>query len=89
MKIKVESERIVKAVKKVDGIEILVENVDDAKEALNLILRKHGLFQRDDYDQIKYRDLILDAAETILRTFDFTRQQFGTRSKKSSFTWEI
>ena len=52
MKIKVESEKIVKAVKKLDGIEIVVDNADDAKEALKLILRKSGLFQRDDYREV-------------------------------------
>ncbi len=38
MKIKVESEKIVKAVKKLDGIEIVLEDADDAKEAISLIL---------------------------------------------------
>jgi len=35
MKIKVESEKIVKAVKKLEGIEMVLENAEDAKEALN------------------------------------------------------
>jgi copper chaperone CopZ len=34
MKIKVESEKIIKAVKKLDGIEIVLENLDDAREAI-------------------------------------------------------
>jgi len=37
MKVKVESEKIIKAVKKLDGIEIVLENTNDAKEAINLI----------------------------------------------------
>lgn len=53
MKIKVESEKIIKAVKKLDGIEIVLENDDDGKEALNLILRKTGLFDREDYGKLK------------------------------------
>lgn len=53
MKVKVESEKIVKAVKKLDGIEIVLQNTDDAKEALNLILRKTELFKRDDYSKLK------------------------------------
>ena len=53
MKIKVESEKIIKAVKKLDGIEIVLENADDGKEALNLILRKTGLFDREDYGKLK------------------------------------
>ena len=46
MKIKVESEKIIKAVKKLDGIEIVLENLDDAKEAINLILLRAGLFEK-------------------------------------------
>jgi copper chaperone CopZ len=53
MKIKVESEKIIKAVKKLDGIEIVLENPDDAKEAINLILRKTDLFKGDDYAKLK------------------------------------
>jgi hypothetical protein len=46
MKIKVESEKIIKAVKKLDGIEIVLENLDDAKEAIRLILLRTGLFEK-------------------------------------------
>ena len=53
MKVKVESEKIIKAVKKVDGIEIVLENTDDAKEAINLISRKTDLFKRDDYSKLR------------------------------------
>ena len=53
MKIKVESEKIIKAVKKLDGIEIVLENPEDAKEAINLILRKTDLFNRDEYEKVK------------------------------------
>ena len=53
MKIKVESEKIIKAVKELDGIEIVLENPDDAKEAVNLILRKTDLFNRDEFEKVK------------------------------------
>jgi hypothetical protein len=53
MKFKVESEKIMKAVKKLDGIEIVLENTNDVKEAINLILRKTNLFKRDDYSKLK------------------------------------
>ncbi len=53
MKIKVESEKIIKAVKKLDGIEIVLENLDDAKEALNLILRRTGLFDKHKDAELK------------------------------------
>jgi len=53
MKIKVESEKIVKAVQKIHGIEMVLESVDDAKEALNLILKKEDVFKEDPYTRIK------------------------------------
>ncbi len=53
MKIKIESEKIIKAVKKLDGIEIVLEDAEDAKEAINLILRKTGLIKSDDYERLK------------------------------------
>ena len=53
MKIKVESEKIIKAVKKLNGIEIVVENPDDAKEAIHLILGKTGIFEREGSGRLK------------------------------------
>ncbi|MEA3223064.1 MAG: hypothetical protein U9P49_07870 [Thermodesulfobacteriota bacterium] len=52
MKIKVESEKIIKAVKELDKIEVVLENSNDAKEAIDLILRKTGLLDRDDYKKL-------------------------------------
>ena len=59
MKIKVESEKIIKAVQKLDGIDIVVENPDDAKEAINLILRKTGIFESEHSE--KLRDIKVSA----------------------------
>jgi len=53
MKLKVEIEKIIKAVQKLNGIEIVLENTNDAKEAINLILRKTDLFKRDEYSKLK------------------------------------
>jgi copper chaperone CopZ len=53
MKIKVESEKIIKAVKKLEGIEIVLENLNDAKEAIQLILSRSGLFERQKADKFK------------------------------------
>jgi hypothetical protein len=53
MKVKVESEKIVKAVKKLDEIEVVLENEEDAKEAITLILRKTGLFKREESSTLK------------------------------------
>jgi hypothetical protein len=47
MKIKVDGEKIIKAVKKLDGIEIVLENLEDAKEAINLILLRTGLLEKN------------------------------------------
>ena len=55
MKIIVESEKIIKAVKKIDGIEIVLENLEDAKEAINLILLRTGLF--DKHKEAKLKDV--------------------------------
>ena len=49
MKIKIESEKIVNAVKKLEGIEIVLENPIDAKEAIDLILEKTELFKKEKY----------------------------------------
>ncbi len=46
MKIKIESEKIIKAVKKLDGIEIVLENLQDAKEAIQLILDRSGMLKK-------------------------------------------
>jgi hypothetical protein len=53
MKIKVESEKIIKAVKKLQGIEMVLENAEDAKEALHLILSKCGLSQKEGYARLR------------------------------------
>lgn len=53
MKIKVETEKIVKTVKKLEGIEIVLENTGDAKEAIDLIIRKAGLMEKDAYTRLK------------------------------------
>ena len=54
MKIRVESEKIVKAVKKLEGIEIVVENLNDAKEAVQLILTRTGLFEKHAQGKFKH-----------------------------------
>jgi len=53
MKIKVESEKIIKAVKKLEGVEMVLENAEDAKEALNLILRRTDLPNVGDLEKLR------------------------------------
>jgi len=37
------------------------------------------------YDKEKYRELLLDAAETVLSTFGFSRREFGSRTRKDTY----
>lgn len=53
MKVKVERDKIIKAVRELEGVEIVLENTDDAKEALDIVLRKTDLFKSDDYNKLK------------------------------------
>ena len=53
MKIKMAGDKIAKGIQKVDGIEIVLENPVDAKEGIDLILRKTGLFDEDAYKGLK------------------------------------
>ena len=55
MKIKVEAQKIISAVRKLDGIEIVLENLDDAREAIQLILLRTGLFEK--HADAKLRDV--------------------------------
>ena len=80
MKIKIEGDRIVKAVRKLDGIEMVLENAGDAKEALDLILRKAGLIKRGDPGALKdlkvssfqeYRTSAVDYRMVFLLEFIF------------------
>jgi hypothetical protein len=80
MKIKVESEKIVKAVKKLEGIETVLENAEDAKEALNLILRRTDLLKMEDLGKLKdvkvssyqeYKTSAVDYTMVFLLEFSF------------------
>jgi hypothetical protein len=53
MKIKIEGQKIINAVKKLDGIEIVLENLEDAREAIQLILLRTGLFEKHKEVELK------------------------------------
>ena len=53
MKVKVERDKIVKALKDIEGIEVVLENAHDAKEALDLILRKSELLKGGEGKKLK------------------------------------
>ena len=80
MKIKVESEKIVKAVRKLEGVEMVLENAEDAKEALSLILRRADLLNVGDLAKLKevkvssfqeYKTSAVDYAVVFLLEFFF------------------
>ena len=52
MKIKVERDKIIKAINKLEGIEIVLENPEDAKEAIDIIIRKTELFKADNFKKL-------------------------------------
>ena len=62
MKIVVAGEKIIKAVKKTDGIEIVLETPEDAKEAISLVLKKSELIQGE--GQTKLRDIKVGSTRT-------------------------
>jgi hypothetical protein len=61
MKIKVDRDKIVKALKEVEGIEVTLENAEDAKETLDLILKKSQLFKGAEGKKVK--DIIVTATQ--------------------------
>jgi hypothetical protein len=80
MKIKVGSEKIVKAVKKLEGVEMVLENAEDAKVALSLILRRTDLLKEGDLGKLRdvkvssfqeYKTSAVDYTMVFLLDFSF------------------
>jgi hypothetical protein len=53
MRIKVRDEKIKKAIKRLQGIDIILKNVEDAKKAMRLILNKTEISKTKDYEGLK------------------------------------
>jgi hypothetical protein len=53
MRIKVRDEKIAKAIKKLEGVDIVLRTVEDAKKAIRLILRKTEISKTPDYAGLK------------------------------------
>jgi hypothetical protein len=53
MRIKVRDLKIIKAIKKLEGIDIMLKNVEDAKKALRLILRRTEISKTPEYAGLK------------------------------------
>ena len=72
MKIRVDSAQIVKAVKKTEGIEIVVETEGDALEGVNLILRRPDSFKGADFSGLK------EIRVTPHRTYETSAVEYRT-----------
>jgi hypothetical protein len=57
MRIKVRDEKIIKAIKKLEGIDIILKTIEDAKNAMRLILRRTEVSRAKDYEGLK--DIVL------------------------------
>jgi hypothetical protein len=53
MRIKVRDEKIIKAIKKLEGIDIILKTIEDAKRAMRLILRKTEISGTKDFEGLK------------------------------------
>ncbi len=80
MKIKVKGEKLVKAVQKMYGIEIEVESPGDAREAIDLILRRMAGEAKIGYEELeeievtperRYETSAVNYKMTFLLTFSF------------------
>ncbi|MDD5475225.1 MAG: hypothetical protein PHU03_01780 [Syntrophales bacterium] len=49
MKIRVEREKIIQALRKAEGIDVVLENENDAKEAIEIVFGKSELFSESDF----------------------------------------
>ncbi len=53
MRIKVRDEKLIRAIKKLVGIDIVLKNVEDAKKAMGLILRRMEIAKSKEYEGLK------------------------------------
>jgi len=53
MRIKVRDEKITKAIKKLEGIEIVIKTVEDARKAMRLVLRRTESSKAKEYEGLK------------------------------------
>lgn len=53
MRIKVHDEKIIKAIHKLEGVDIVLKTVEDAKKATGLILRRTEISKSKDYEGLK------------------------------------
>ncbi len=53
MRIKVQDEKIIRAIKKLEGIDVVIKTAEDAKKAMRLILRKTETSRSKDFEGLK------------------------------------
>jgi hypothetical protein len=53
MRIRVQDEKIAKAIKKLEGIDIILKTVEDAQKAMHLILHKTAISSTKDFEGLK------------------------------------
>lgn len=53
MKIKVAEEKIIRAIKKLEGIDVILGSVEDARWAINLVLRKTEISKTEAFKGLK------------------------------------
>ena len=53
MRIKVRDEKLIRAIQKLVGIDIILKNVEDAKKAMGMILRRTEIAKSKDYEGLK------------------------------------
>jgi hypothetical protein len=96
MKIKVERDKIIQAVKKLEGIELVLDNSDDAREALDLILGRTDLFASGHFRKLK--DLKVTAVQeyktsavdyTIQFVLEFLFEDDVTADMKAAFIKDL
>jgi hypothetical protein len=70
------------------GIEYIFTNARHSNPLLRVTAKeyiKQG--QEFDYDKEKYREMLLEAAETVLGYFGFDRSLYGDSPKKNKKWW--
>lgn len=74
MKIKIPEEKIIRAVKKLEKIDIILSSVDDARRAVNLILRKTEISKTEPYKglkEIKISSVVEHATTAVEHTTNY------------------
>jgi len=96
MKIKVERDKIIQAVKKLEGIELVLDDAGDAREALDLILGRSDLFASGHFRKLK--DLKVTAIQeyktsavdyTIQFVLEFVFEDDVTADMKAAFIKDL